>query len=827
MTDVPTLSRYEDQRHVSMPIGGIGTGTIGIGGRGQLRDFELGNRPAKGFRPGHASFVLRAETERGAVARVLEGPLDDADFDGDLGSPTANHGFPRFRESSFAAAYPFAVVTLRDPDMPTVYLEAFNPLVPGQLDASSIPASVLRFRIRNDCDLPLHLSLAASFENFIGANGTVADTGGNANFLREGAELVGIEMTADDLPQGHEAAGTFCVATLRSPDGHSARTGWKDGDWSTGLLDFWEDFVDDGRLEERRSEADRPIASLAPRAVLAPGEETTFTFLLTWSFPNRRAWRSDDFGPIHIGQYTDDIVGNHYSTTHPDPWATAEWLAGRMDDLEARTARVTRAIIDSDLPQTVKEAGLSNLSTLRSPTLFRTADGEFYGWEGVRDRVGSCFGTCTHVWAYEFATSLWFADIAWSMRRTQYLRSTEQTGAMSFRAGLPSGAEDQWQVAAADGQMATLVHLYYDWKLSGDDNALRELWPSARRSLEFSWAPGGWDADEDGVMEGCQHNTMDVEYYGPNPQMQGWYLAALRAVAAMARAMNDTKFAVRCESLFARGSEWADMHLFNGAYYEHHIEPIADPSKIAPRLRQERDDSDPSNPVLQLGDGILIDQLVGQYASRLVGIGSVFDPENVRTTATTVYVQNHRDEMWGHFNHMRGYALDDESAVLMATYPHGRPADPFPYFNEVMTGFEYVLALNHIQDGDRDLGVSIIADVRRRHTGRRRNPFDETECGRHYTRAMASWSAFVAWNGFEWDATAGEMRFTLEEGTTFWSTGRAAGAIRVGADGVELEIFEGGLPIQRLIVCGDTFDLTGAQDGRRSWILSRPRPAGT
>jgi hypothetical protein len=41
----------------------------------------------------------------------------------------------------------------------------------------------------------------------------------------------------------------------------------------------------------------------------------------------------------------------------------------------------------------------------------------------------------------------------------------------------------------------------------------------AKKSLEFAWTQGGWDGNEDGVMEGCQHNTMDVEYFGPNPQM--------------------------------------------------------------------------------------------------------------------------------------------------------------------------------------------------------------------------------------------------------------------------------------------------------------------
>ena len=63
---------------------------------------------------------------------------------------------------------------------------------------------------------------------------------------------------------------------------------------------------------------------------------------------------------------------------------------------------------------------------------------------------------------------------------------------------------------------------------------LRKLWPAARRALEFAWIPGGWDANRDGVMEGVQHNTYDVEFCGPNPLCGVWDLWALRAAGEMA-----------------------------------------------------------------------------------------------------------------------------------------------------------------------------------------------------------------------------------------------------------------------------------------------------
>ena len=114
-----------------------------------------------------------------------------------------------------------------------------------------------------------------------------------------------------------------------------------------------------------------------------------------------------------------------------------------------------------------------------------------------------------------------------------------------------------WDKAAADGQMGCLMKLYRDWQLSGDTEWLRSLWPNAKRALEFAWIKGGWDANRDGVAEGVQHNTYDVEFYGPNPLCGVWYLGALRAGEEMARAVGDRirrRNTGACSRMAANGS---------------------------------------------------------------------------------------------------------------------------------------------------------------------------------------------------------------------------------------------------------------------------------
>lgn len=805
--DWPVLRRYDGRAldKVALPLGGIGTGTVSLGGRGDLRDWEVVNRPAKGFRPREAFFAVRAAAAgHEPVARLLEGPIAPWQVEGADGSTVPHAGLPRFRTADFSTAYPLARVGLHDPALPVeIALEAFNPMIPPDTEASGLPVAVLRWRVRNTGDVALDVSVCGVLSNFVGTDGSAGATIGNRNECRDRAGVSGVHLGSDGAEVGGERTGTLALAVL-DESRVSRRTDWSGLTWSGDLLDFWDDFVGDGVLEERTGTRSDPVASVAAANALEPGGEHTVTFLLTWHFPHRVRWR--DFVDEPAETRPEDIVGNHYTTRYADAWEVAVDVAGRLVELEAGTVEFTRAVCESTLPASFREAALFTISTLRTQTCFRTADGRFFAWEGMHDRAGSCFGSCTHVWNYEQVTGFLFGPLARSMREVEYAQATGDSGHMSFRVGLPlDGHARDWDLAAADGQMGCLVKLYRDWQLSGDEELLASLWPAARRSLEFAWIPGGWDADRDGVMEGAQHNTMDVEYYGPNPNIACWYLGALEAAARMAAHLGQKDFAQTCRRLAARGRAWVDAHLFNGEYYEQQVRPPGDFARIAPGLARPTDDSDPADPPFQLGNSCTADALTGQYVARLAGLDDVLEPANLRATTAALMRYNFRSDLFGHTNLMRSYALDGDGGLLVATFPRGPVHRPFPYFPEVWTGLEYGVAVNAILGGDTASAERIVSTTRARFDGERRNPYDEAECGHHYARSMAAWGLVVASTGFTYSAVDHVIGFDRATAAVrwVWASGDAWGTLeqQPAADGlasVALRVCRGGVTIDEI-----------------------------
>lgn len=778
----PRVFRESKLKMISFPLGGVGAGSLGLGGRGQLRDWEIFNRPNKGFSPSYAFPAIWVQSGTAApIARVLESRILPP-YEGEDGLGWENApGLSRLKGATFTGEYPLAHIDFEQPDLPVrIGLDAFSPFIPHQPDDSGLPVAILRYRVHNPSAAPAKVGIAFSIDNPVQYGTSGLGPGdriqqSRINEYRSDRTLCGLVMTNPGLPRNDPMQGSFALTAIPRPAMHLTWwRGWQKSAWWSSPLFFWDAFSVSGELNDEPSDRNK-VGALCQSRTIAPGQSGDFTFVLAWHFPNRTpewcGWRAPK------GQEK-TVIGNYYSTRFQDAWDAALYTARNLDRLEQNTRAFAKAFRESTLPAVVLEAASSNISTLASTTCFRTADGEFHGFEGSNDSVGCCYGNCTHVWNYETATAFLFPSFAQSLRKAAFGYSEDDEGGIHARQLLPDG-EMRDEIIAADGHWGQVMHAYLDWKLSGDDLFLKSMWPKVQRAISFAWVQNGWDPGKSGVATGVQNNTYDVAFFGPNPLCGIYYLGALRAAEEMAIAAGDKETAKEYRGLFEHGRDWIDTNLFNSDFYIQQIRGYSI-NQIHPSLRIGTSGFNPENPQYQLGKGCLIDQLMGQYLAHVMNLGLLLSSQHVLGTLGSIYRYNYKRSLVDHNNVERTFALNDEAAIVICDYGKAaRPRIPFPYFAEVMTGFEHAAAALMIYSGMVNQGFECIHNTRARYDGEKRNPWDEAECGHHYARAMASWSSVVAAGGFDYDgqhaAVVAVPRVPHQVFRCFWSNGTGWG----------------------------------------------------
>ncbi|MFN2230534.1 MAG: GH116 family glycosyl-hydrolase [Anaerolineae bacterium] len=807
---------------IAFPIGGIGTGSVSLSGTGALRDWEIFNRPNIGSLLPYSFLTLWAQAGGEApVTRVVQSPprppfsgQGATSFQGyGFGVSRLNGaGFPHLRQGTFHGEYPLAWIEFQDPDVPLqVTLHAYNPFIPLNDKDSGLPAAILQVELHNLGNCAVQVALAANLYNAVGYPGegsfSVPDVGGSTNAYLEREGIRGLFMSSGRYAEDDPRFGSMALTTPWPAVDH--QTSWFRGSWYDAFHKFWDEFSSSGTLSERIYDTPAPegqgdVGSIVLQAAVEPGATVTLPVYITWHFPNFvKYW----------GRPSCDCQGeacarpgwkNYYATWFDDAFEVASYLAANAARLEAETRLFHDTLFASTLPTYVLDAVSSQMSTLKTTTCLRLEDGTFYGFEGCHTTSGCCEGSCTHVWNYAQTSAFLFPALERSMRSADYAYNVDPDGRMGFRLQLPLGSAPSQFHAAADGQMGGMLKVYRDWKLSGDDAWLCAIWPQLKRALAYAWA--AWDIDRDGVMEGVQHNTYDIEFWGPNTMMGSFYMGALRAAEEMARYLGEDAQADAYRVLYEQGRAKMDADLFNGEYYVQQVNPQA--YKSSPlALDESMGGQIPDAPKYQYGEGCLSDQLIGQWVARIVGLGDLFDLKHVRSALRAIHRHNWRADFWDHANPQRIYALNDEQGLLLCTWPHGgRPELPFVYSDEVWCGIEYQVASHLIYEGLLEEGLSIVKGVRVRHDGARRNPWNEFECGSHYARSMASWAVLTALSGYEFDVPNGRIGFTprLRAGDfrTFWSLDSGWGSYtqRSDADGgqIVLSVAYGELKLQAL-----------------------------
>lgn len=475
--------------------------------------------------------------------------------------------------------------------------------------------------------------------------------------------------------------------------------------------------LDEGKATGENTFPNRLCGALGQQLVLEPGESKEITFLVAWCFPNR---------PEH---------GNFYATRFEDAQAVVTYLAENHQRLVSATELWHDTWYDSTLPHWLLDRLFSTASTLATGTCQWWANGRFWAWEGV----GCCHGTCAHVWNYEHTMARLFPSLERSVREMQDFNPQagfdEQSGAIRFRG-------EGWQLWAGDSQGGTLLKAYREHQCSTDDSFLKSNWPRIRKALEFLFQE---DKDANGLLEGSQHNTYDINFFGPNTMVGSLYLGACLAGEAMARELGDDDFAQRCRTVFERGRELTVNELFNGEYFIQQVD-----------LEE--------HPDFQYADGCLSDQLFGQGWSHQVGLGYVYPEDTVVRTLQSIWKYNWTPDV-GPYNELhapeRWFARAGDAGLFTCTWPKGGygGGQPVRYSNEVWTGIEYQVAGHMAWEGLLTEALVICRGIHDRYHPSNHNPWNEVECGDHYARGMASHGVFLGLCGFEYHGPKRHLGF--------------------------------------------------------------------
>ena len=787
------IYKGKNTENISFPLGGIGTGCIGLSGNGELIDFEIFNRPNKSTRNGYTHFAIKTECDGKTDIKILQGDTNENyigkyDREGWMSGigygPKTNSmaGYPHFKNVVFKGEFPIAKLTFKEENFGAkCVLTAFNPFIPHDSFNSSIPCAMFIWEVENVNQKETEFTLAFSMQN---------PNPVSVNKQVEG----GIFFTCGDKNENEIGYSDLCVLTDENAD---IQTYWYRGGWQDSVTTYYKN-LQDGNLQNREYENSGRYdhGTIYVKCKLQPKEKKKIKFVLAWNTPNQYNYWHE-----YKNEKGEDITWkNYYALPFKNSYESCKYALRNFDMLLSKTEQFKNAIFKSTLPSYIIDAISSNLSVLKSPTVLRYEDGSFWAWEGVMQTHGSCDGSCQHVWNYAYALPFLFPELERSLRENTLKYGLRDTGSTDFRIDLPLGRERKEFRACVDGHFGEVIKCYREWKISGDTKWLKSYSDKIFKMIDFAWSPENvdkWDLNKDGVLEGRQHHTLDMELFGPSSWLQGFYLLALYCGSKIAEAVGDTKRADTYRSLYEKGKKWTNENLFNGKYFYHKIDlkdkSIIDGYEYTGGYWNEETEEIK----YQVANGSIIDQMLSDFHSNLIGLEGIFDKDKKQTALEYLYKNNFKKSMRDVTNMWRNFALNDEAGTIICSYPENEKTTsiPIPYCEECMTGFEYALAVLMIYEGKKEYGEEMVKAIRDRYDGEKRNPWNEIECGNNYARSMASFGLMNAYSGFTFDMTKKQIGFNpIQNGTYFWSVGETYGTVSINDEKLTLKIL--GKPLE-------------------------------
>ena len=683
-----TTPMIDDGEWAGVPIGGLGTGSIGRTFRGDFARWHLEVGTHR-FRPSTVDgFAIHVGGADGEASRTtLLSGLRPAGLPAHVASLSPGLG-------TYHALFPRAWQTFEPSDLGVRLVgEQLSPVIAHDLESSALPVGVFDWWIENPASEARTIGLLLTWEDPIASQGLEAAGGHHERLFSAGAEGVALH-SGSEAPTG--LRGTFAVAA-RVEAGLTITTAA--GLDAAALHDVWLDFADDGRLAEpapakpgdgteggpAAAPAATRSAAIAVTAVLAPRERRAIRFAVAWDLPvvefgaGRRWWKRYTRAWGRSGERAWDLA--IHAIERADAWRSAieAWQAPILDDPER--------------PEWYRAALFNELYFLVDGASFWEA-GEVGGAEPDPDDPGRfALIECVDYPFYDTVDVDFYASFALlrlfpelelgGIRDLLIAVDADDPEIVTIETtGLPAvrklGGRVPHDIGGPDDDPFYRPNRYRfrdvnDWKDLGPKLVL-QVWRDALAAgknraalIEAAWPTvdavltrlSSYDRDGDGLPEhdGLPDQTYDTwPMSGPSAYGGSLWLAALSAGVAMATTLGDMAAARRWEGWFERGQIAFDVRLWRGDHYAYDGGGSAS------------------------SDSTMADQLAGQWYADATGLGDVIDPGRVDLALRTIHRRN-----------VQGFAAGGMGAVN-GTRPDGSVDRTSEQSAEVWVGTTYALA---------------------------------------------------------------------------------------------------------------------------------------
>ncbi len=781
-------------------LGGIGAGSVELRKNGQFYNWSIMNNwpvftgdplvvrtfPHNSDNDSYLFFLVRYQVED-EMPRLKLLQINDGLSEAALESITYYYPWLSSVEKiEYNGTFPFVNMVFTDSEMPfEIKLQSYSPFIPHDVKNSSLPGIFFNFSIISHSAKPVKVLLVGTLRNLSGYE-TTDKFFAAESFNKQ--DFKGFSMSSGGMDS---TSGSWGQMGLFSDSPNSTYyIGWEHKHPYYEKLLLSQKFEDIDDTENRNkttggkklahisgNKDQRCFSSLGFDAELNKGDTLNAGITMAWNFPNlygaqneKSANPDEDYS---LGYSLTKIQGHYYSNYFKSASEVASYMLENKSDLNKKSQDFLDNFYDSDIEAFVLNQINSQLNTLiTSSTL--TKSGKFAIREGLTPSQPWGPNATIDVSLYGSATTIaLFPELQKNMMR---IHKNLQSSKGEINHGISSDLEQTlngtWGVYHRVDLVPNYIQLVLrDFFWTGDQDFLREIWPSVVKGIEYLLSERDADKDMMPDMDGIMCSYDNFPMYGLASYIQSQWLSAMTMTKEAALILNDQKTLKLSSEILEKGSALMEQKLWNGSYYN-----------LSNDYSGERG----------IDPGILTDQIIGQWIVHQAGLGYLFPEEHVSRALESIM----------EYSYIENFGLRNCS---WPQYPELFPIHESDLWvdqaNTCWSGVELGFAGLLLYEGKTTEALKIIKTVDERYK-KAGLYWDHQEFGGHYYRPLSAWSIINGYLGlginngnYTFDPRIEKDNFRL-----FFSYGNGTARFKIDKSEISVEVLTGSMNIKSVTV---------------------------